>query len=70
MQDNIVIVTVFCNRSRFLLARGFDKALEKILKSLYGKTYKVKYVEEIHEEEIQKIENKSKWQRSMKLKSN
>ncbi len=60
VQDNIVIVTVFVTGVDFLLARGFDKALEKILKSLYGKTYKVKYVEEIHEEEIQKIENKSK----------
>ena len=60
VQDNIVTVTVFVTGVDFLLARGFDKTLENILKSLYGKTYKVKYIEEIHEDEIQKIENKSK----------
>ena len=43
-----------------MCARGFDKTLEGILKSLYGKTYKVKYKEDINKEEIQKIEQKSK----------
>ena len=60
VQDNLVTVTVFVNGVDFLCARGFDKILEGILKSLYGKTYKVKYVEDINEEEIQKIEQKSK----------
>ncbi len=60
VQDNLVTVTVFVNGVDFLCARGFDKTLEGILKSLYGKTYKVKYVEDINEEEIQKIEQKSK----------
>ncbi len=60
VQDNIVTVTVFVNGVDFLCARGFDKTLEGILKSLYGKTYKVKYIEDINEEEIQKIEQKSK----------
>ncbi len=60
LQDNLVKVTVFVNGVDFLNARGFDKTLEQILKSLYGKNYKVKYIEEIHEEEIQKMEQKSK----------
>ncbi len=60
VQDNIVTVTVFVTGVDFLLARGFDKTLEDILKSLYGKIYKVKYIEEIHEEELQRIEQKSK----------
>lgn len=60
VQDNLVTVTVFVNGVDFLCARGFDKTLEGILKSLYGKTYKVKYIEDINEEEIQKIEQKSK----------
>lgn len=60
VQDNLVTVTVFVNGVDFLCARGFDKTLENVLKSLYGKTYKVKYIEDINEEEIQKIEQKSK----------
>ena len=60
IQENVITVTIYVNGVEFLNARGFDKILQDILKSLYGKTYKVKYVEEIKEEEIQKIEQKSK----------
>ena len=60
VQDNLVTVTVFVNGVDFLCARGFDKTLEAILKSLYGKTYKVRYIEDINEDEIHKIEQKSK----------
>ena len=60
VQDNLVTVTVFVNGVDFLRARGFDKTLECILRSLYGKIYKVKYIEDINEDEIQKIEQKSK----------
>ena len=60
LQDKLVIVTICVTGVDFLNARGFDKILEDTLKSLYGKTYKVKYVEDIKEEEIQKIEQKSK----------
>ncbi len=60
VQDNIVTVTVLVNGVDFLKARGFDKILENILKSLYGKSYKVRYIEEINEEAIQKIEQKTK----------
>ena len=60
LQDKVVVVTICVTGVDFLNARGFDKVLEDTLKSLYGKTYKVKYVEDIKEEEIQKIEQKSK----------
>ena len=60
IQENVITVTIYVNGVEFLNARGFDKILQDVLKSLYGKTYKVKYVEEIKEEEIQKIEQKSK----------
>ncbi len=60
IQENVVKVTIYVNGVEFLEARGFDKILQNILKTLYGKTYKIKYVEEIREEEIQKIEQKSK----------
>ncbi len=60
LQDKLVIVTICVTGVDFLNARGFDKILEDTLKSLYGKIYKVKYVEDIKEEEIQKIEQKSK----------
>ena len=60
IQDKLVIVTICVNGVDFLNARGFDKILEDTLKSLYGKTYKVKYIEALKEEEIQKIEQKSK----------
>ena len=54
IQENVVKVTIYVNGVEFLEARGFDKILQNILKTLYGKTYKIKYVEEIREEEIQK----------------
>lgn len=60
LQDKLAIVTICVNGVDFLNARGFDKVLENTLKSLYGKTYKVKYVEDIKEEAIQKIEQKCK----------
>ena len=60
VQDNVVLVKVFVNGVDFLNARGFDKVLEDVLKNLYGKKYKVKYIEEINEEQIQKIEQKSR----------
>lgn len=60
IEGNIVIVTIFVTGVDFLNARGFDKILENTLKSLYGKHYKVKYVEDINKEEIEKIENKLK----------
>lgn len=60
VEENIVTVTIFVTGVDFLNARGFDKILENTLKNLYGKQYKVKYIEDINKEEIEKIEKKSK----------
>lgn len=60
IKDNIAVVSLAVKGAEFLTLRGFDKALEKTLKSLYNKAYKVKYVEEIQQEEMQKIEQKCK----------
>lgn len=60
IKDNIAVVSLVVKGAEFLTLRGFDKALEKTLKSLYNKAYKVKYVEEIQQEEMQKIEQKCK----------
>lgn len=60
IKDNIAVVSLAVKGAEFLTLRGFDKALEKTLKSLYNQAYKVKYVEEIQQEEMQKIEQKCK----------
>ncbi len=60
IKDNIAIVSLAVKGAEFLTLRGFDKALEETLTSLYNKRYKVKYVEEIQQEEMEKIEQKCK----------
>ena len=60
IKDNIAVVSLAVKGAEFLTLRGFDKALEKTLKSLHNKAYKVKYIEEIQQEEMQKIEQKCK----------
>ena len=60
IKDNIAVVSLAVKGAEFLTLRGFDKALEKTLKSLYNEAYKVKYIEEIQQEEMQKIEQKCK----------
>ena len=56
--DNFVKVLLAVKGADFLTARGFDKVLENTLKSLYGKAYKVSYIEDLQEEEMQKIKQK------------
>ncbi len=60
VQETKVTVSLSVKGAEFLTARGFDKALEKTLKSLYGKTFKVTYVENLQEEDMKKIEQKCK----------
>ena len=40
-------------------SRGFDKELADLIKNLYGKTYVVKYIENINEEELKKNEERA-----------
>lgn len=58
--DNLIVVILSVKGVEFLYARGFDKILEKTLKSIYGKIYKVKYIEDIQKENMQIIEQKCK----------
>ena len=58
--DKMVKVFIVVKGADFLEARGFDIALEKTLKSLYAKVYKVTYVEDLQEEEIKKLEQTCK----------
>ncbi len=60
IKDNIAVVSLAVKGAEFLTLRGFDKALEETLTSLYNKRYKVKYIEEIKQEEMEKIEQKCK----------
>ncbi len=60
IQENKVVVSLAVKGADFLVARGFDKALEKTLKGLYAKRYKVTYVENLQEEDMKKIEQKCK----------
>ncbi|MCI8482219.1 MAG: hypothetical protein HFJ27_03945 [Clostridia bacterium] len=56
----LVTVSLSVKGADFLVARGFDKALEKTLKSLYKEAYKVTYVEDLQEEDMKKIEQSYK----------
>lgn len=58
IQDHLMIVNLSVKGADFLIARGFDKALEKILKNIYKENYKVKYIENLIQEDLQKIEKK------------
>ncbi|MCI8999409.1 MAG: PolC-type DNA polymerase III [Clostridia bacterium] len=60
IEDTKVKVSLAVKGADFLTARGFDKTLEKTLKSLYAKRYKVIYVENLQEEDMKKIEQKCK----------
>lgn len=60
LQENVVVITLPVNGADFLTARGFDKIVEGKLKSIYNKKYKVKFVENIQADEVQKIEQKCK----------
>ncbi len=60
LHDNNVNVILPVLGADFLNARGFDIILEKTLKSLYNKNYKVKYIEKIEDEAVKQFEEKSK----------
>ena len=54
IEGNNAIVTLEVKGSDFLYARKIDKDLERLLKNLYGKSFKVKYVEDINVESMEK----------------
>ena len=60
LKDNILTVKLLVFGAEFLTKRSFDNILENIFQNLYNKKYKVKYIEELKEETIKILEQKSK----------
>ena len=54
IMDNEAVVTLVVKGAEFLYARKIDKDLERLLKNLYGKNLKVKYIEDVDLESIEK----------------
>ena len=54
IKDNNINVILSFKGSEMMNSRGFDKELEDLIKNLYGKSYKIKYIEKIDEEELKK----------------
>ncbi len=52
INENIINVNMHIKGAEFLKAKKTDKELEKILKNLYGKEYKIELKEKISEKEI------------------
>ena len=46
--------------AEFLEARGFEKILETLLKNYYNANYRVKYIEKLSQEKLEKYENSAK----------
>jgi len=46
--------------AEFLEARGFEKILETLLKNYYNANYRVKYIEKLSMEKLEKYENRAK----------
>ncbi len=60
IDGNNLNVILSIKGAEFLIARGIQKKLESIIFNLYETNYKVNFIEEIKEETIKAIENKSK----------
>ena len=54
IKENNAIVTLEVKGSDFLYARKIDKDLERLIKNLYGKNFRVKYIEDINVESMEK----------------
>ncbi len=59
IKDNSMNIILAFKGAEMMNSRNFDKELEDIIKNLYGKTYKIKYIEKINEEEIRKNEERA-----------
>ena len=58
-KDNSMNIILAFKGAEMMNSRNFDKELEEIIKNLYGKTYKIKYIEKIDEEEVRKSEERA-----------
>ena len=59
IKDNYMNIILAFKGAEMMNSRNFDKELEEIIKNLYGKTYKIKYIEKIDEEEVRKNEERA-----------
>ena len=59
IKDNSMNIILAFRGAEMMNSRNFDKELEEIIKNLYGKTYKIKYIEKIDEEEVRKNEERA-----------
>ena len=59
IKDNSMNIILAFKGAEMMNSRNFDKELEEIIKNLYGKTYKIKYIEKIDEEEVRKNEERA-----------
>ncbi len=60
LEENRLSVILSVNGADFLTLRGFDNVLQNTFYNILGKNYKIKFIEELVEEEINKIEQKCK----------
>ena len=58
--NQVIQVNMHIKGADFLKARKLDKELERVIKNLFGKEYKVELTEKITEEELKIIEEKAK----------
>ena len=59
VDDKNLIVNLALKGKQVLDARGFDKVLEKIVQNIYGKKLKVKYIENITEETLKRLQEEA-----------
>ena len=60
VEENTITVKMHVKGAEFLKAKKTDKELEKVIKNLFGKEYKIDLQEEINESEILNKENKAR----------
>lgn len=60
IEDNTVLVKMHIKGADFLKAKKTDKELERVLKNIFGKEYKVELIEDIKETEIEEYQEKAK----------
>ena len=60
VEENEITVKMHIKGAEFLKAKKTDKELEKVLKNLFGKEYKINLQEEIDEAELLKLEEKAR----------
>lgn len=66
--DNKITITLNVKGKDVLIARNMDNALTDLIEHLYGKHYKIEYIENISEEKIHAMEEKLKEEENQAIK--